>query len=146
MVEDPNESFDDLRDRSDLSRLVEQNIFDLRSIDMNLVNSDWWKTTRREQKLERRQFSRLVEMLLLQKLKSPSPNVTNKEVRLFIKKRLFEKNKEALAGLDEATRRDKLHTAYESLAQDYYRIMEPLKLKRENEALDNGANKKPKLE
>lgn len=145
VVEDPNENFDDLRDRSDYTRLVDQGVFDLPKMNISLVTSHWRDTTRKEQKLERRQFSRLVEMALLHKLKSGIPGVSNKEVRLFIKQRLFEKNKEALLGLDEATRKDKLHTAYESLAQDYYRILEPFK-KREQEDAESGTSKKARLE
>lgn len=146
VVEDPNESFDDLRDRTDLTRLLDENVFVLKTLDIKLVTSEWWENTRKEQKLERRQFSRLVEMALLKKLKLENPGVTMKVVRLLIKKRLYEKNKEALTGLDDATRKDKLHTAYESLAQDYYRILEPVTAKRAGDVTENQSSKKPKLE
>ncbi|KAK6463272.1 acyl-CoA N-acyltransferase [Scheffersomyces coipomensis] len=124
VVEDPNESFDDLRDRSDFIRLNSSIKFD----DINSkLDSTWIKDTRSKLKLEKRQFSRLLELTLLYKLKYKLGNDSKKDVRLFIKKRLFEKNREGLEALDENNRKDKLQTAYESLEQDYYRILGDIK-------------------
>lgn len=133
VVEDPNESFDDLRDRVDFSRLLNDQEFGNLTLDQ--VDDAWIKKFKELQKLEKRQLLRLLEMLFLYQLKYSDVKPSKKAVRLFNKRRLFEKNKEALSGLDEPTRLDKLQTAYESLEADYYRILEPL-----------GVNKKRPIE
>ncbi|ODV80908.1 histone acetyltransferase type B catalytic subunit [Suhomyces tanzawaensis NRRL Y-17324] len=140
VIEDPNESFDDLRDRVDLKRLNEQ-------IDISAISTasspEWLNTTRTALKLEKRQFSRLVEMILLYKLKHKQDE-SARAVRLHIKRRLYEKNKDGLSGLDENTKKDKLQTAYIALEEDYYRILGDIKLntKRKTEEGSTGVKKK----
>lgn len=149
VVEDPNESFDDLRDRVDLTRLVNDKKIDLNSLKIEDVNEAWIKEFKQREKLEKRQLLRLLEMLFLYQLKNSPAKPSKKAVRLFIKRRLYEKNKEALSGLDEPTRLDKLQTAYESLESDYYRILEPLKFTTKRSVEDDGsqtAAKKSKQE
>lgn len=146
VIEDPNESFDDLRDRVDIKRVVNQRqVLSLSDLTVEAAgDSEWYSKVRLAEKLEKRQFSRLLEMFFLYKLKNFSQfengGLTKKQVRLFIKERLYEKNKEALLGLDEPTRIDKLQTAYDALEQDYYRILEPVKLgaKRPADGQKNG--------
>lgn len=120
VVEDPNEAFDDLRDRSDLQLL--KKAFDINKITTATITKSWINTTRLQLKLDKRQFSRLLEMILLYNVNHGGSD-TKKAVRLFIKKRLYENNKDGLLSLDEPTRRDKLQTAYVSLELDYYRIL-----------------------
>ncbi|EGW35053.1 histone acetyltransferase type B catalytic subunit [Spathaspora passalidarum NRRL Y-27907] len=143
VVEDPNESFDDMRDRADLSRL--NKVLEFSKVTPK-VESSWVEETRKSLKLEKRQFSRLLELILLYKLKH-SNEVTKKDVRLFIKKRLYNKNKEGLSALDENTKKDKLQTAYEALEDDYYRILGDLRLsiKRAGDNQNNGNSKKAKV-
>lgn len=146
VIEDPNESFDDLRDRADLKRLNEDPEFDFNDV-TTTVDKNWNVKTRKRLKLEKRQFSRLLEIILLYKLKQGGfPDITKKDVRLFIKKRLYDKNKEGLATLDDNTKKDKLQTAYQALEEDYYRILGELKLniKRKSDNDDDLANKKTK--
>lgn len=146
VIEDPNESFDDLRDRADLKRLNEDPEFDFNDV-TTTVDKNWIEKTRKRLKLEKRQFSRLLEIILLYKLKQGGfPDITKKDVRLFIKKRLYDKNKEGLATLDDNTKKDKLQTAYQALEKDYYRILGELKLniKRKSDNDDDLANKKTK--
>lgn len=143
VVEDPNESFDDLRDRCDLVRLC-QHAIKVSEVSLPLTSSEWTLKLRKEQKLEKRQFSRLLEMILLYNLEHKLTDVSKKQVRLFIKKRLYEKNKEVLDGLDEPTRLDKLQTAYASLEQDYMRILSGLTLHKRSSDLPESASKKPK--
>lgn len=126
VVEDPNESFDDLRDRVDFSRLVKDGKIDLAELSLDTVTDTWIKDFKQREKLEKRQLLRLLEMFFLYQLKNGPVKPSKKAVRLFIKRRLYEKNKEALSGLDEPARLDKLQTAYESLEADYYRILERL--------------------
>lgn len=129
VVEDPNESFDDLRDRVDLTWLVLLKALDLETLTTQYVSdSSWFDKFKKEHKLEKRQLQRLLEMALLSLLKLGQGKNSRKDVRLFVKRRLFEKNHEALEPLDDATRKDKIHTAYELLETDYYRILEPVKM------------------
>lgn len=108
-VEDPSEAFDDLRDRCDLKRLSSS------------PAEVWIKHSCGDYKMEKRQFQRCTEMALLHLADIGS--VPLREARMRIKRRLYLKNKEALVDLDDATRKDKLHTAYERLEEDYRRIM-----------------------
>ncbi|CAN3374828.1 histone acetyltransferase type B catalytic subunit [Diutina rugosa] len=118
VVEDPNEQFDDMRDRSDLEMLS-----DAVDLDKDVTPEaavGWRDATRSRLKLEARQFARLIEMVLYKKYGD------SKAVRLFIKRRLWQKNREGLVLMDEATRKDKLHTAYQALVDDYGRITKPV--------------------
>lgn len=124
VIEDPNEAFDDMRDRADLARL--NKVLDFSKVTPS-VDSKWVEETRHKLKLEKRQFARLLEIILLYKLKH-TKEVSKKDVRLFIKRRLYIKNKDGLSTLDENTRKDKLQTAYESLEEDYYRILGDIRL------------------
>ncbi|KAK6454007.1 acyl-CoA N-acyltransferase [Scheffersomyces xylosifermentans] len=144
VVEDPNESFDDLRDRSDLVRLSES----LKLSDISTkITPEWIQNTRKSLKLEKRQFARLLELVLLYQSKNKLGSDSKKDIRLFIKKRIFEKNKEGLSALDENTKKDKLQTAYTSLEEDYFRILGDLKLvvKRQGADEENGSAKKIKV-
>lgn len=144
VVEDPNESFDDLRDRVDFTRLVTTGKIDLNSFSVKTAQQPGFlEQFKAAQKLEKRQLQRLFEMALLYQLKHGLSQDSKKDVRLFIKKRLFEKNLEALNGMDEPSRLDKLQTAYLALEDDYYRILEPLKIsiKRKGSTKDAGKKK-----
>lgn len=147
VIEDPNESFDDLRDRNDVVRLVDSKVIDLSELTVELASDQtWFSKLKASQKLEKRQLSRLLEMLLLYKLKNyDSTNLSKKKIRLFIKRRLYEKNKEALLTLDQPTRLDKLQTAYDALEQDYYRIVGPIKLSNKRSVGDSHPAKKIKF-
>ncbi|KAI5969522.1 HAT1 [Candida margitis] len=146
VVEDPNEGFDDMRDRADLKRLGDLG-FDYDKIVAKNIDQDWLNKTRAQLKLEKRQFARLLELILLYKLKH-NKDVSKSDVRLFIKKRLYKKNKEGLDALDEATRRDKLQTAYQALEDDYYRILGDVRLsvKRKLDSEDGPQSKKKKVD
>lgn len=138
VVEDPSESFDDMRDREDLMRMTES--IDLGAVQVSNISPEWISKTRLLLKIEKRQFARLLEMVLLYKLKAKMAEPdTKRSIRLYIKCRLYQKNKEGLAGMDDETRRDKLQTAYQSLEDDYYRIMRNFKLtiKRKGIASEN---------
>lgn len=137
VIEDPNEGFDDLRDRADLQRL--KSSLNWADISTTTATPEWILEQRAKLKLEKRQFSRLIEMILLYKLKNKLGLDTKKDVRLFIKRRIFEKNKEGLSSLDDNTKKDKLQTAYLALEEDYYRILDGVKFgtKRAADLLEN---------
>lgn len=113
-VEDPNESFDDLRDRSDLQRLYESGIFSEVPREGE-ITSDWMETMRAGLKLEKRQFSRLIEMIL-------SHNKAA-NFRIQVKRRLFLKNYDALFDMPVTERKDALQKSFLLLADDYQRIL-----------------------
>lgn len=165
VVEDPNESFDDLRDRNDLQRLLslKNDTFFLKKI---LENGDFNEIPLNDEillenqilyKMEKRQFQRCVEMCLIHYLQlmqfSPKDKrLLEKKIRLQIKKRIYIKNREGLEGLQSSDMRDKLQTAYQRLIEDYQRIMKNLTLsgKRglsedENDKQENPAKKQKQI-
>ncbi|KAG7801218.1 hypothetical protein KL944_003625 [Ogataea haglerorum] len=123
-VEDPSEAFDDLRDRCDLQRLNRADF--LNGVKLP-IEEPWIEKQVALHKMDRRQFERCVEMTLLwmlQNKKGGIENLSEKNVRLQIKKRLYLKNRDALSELEKADKMDKLQTAYERLHEDYERILE----------------------
>ncbi|SCU78718.1 LADA_0A07096g1_1 [Lachancea dasiensis] len=117
-VEDPNESFDILRDRNDFLRLQGTGFAEAIP-DQLPLDQEWLKSQRLSLKLEKRQFMRLIEMTLL--------NKSSLNFRLQVKKRLFEKNFEILSDLDIAARNDKLQSAFISVKEEYESILRSLK-------------------
>lgn len=129
-VEDPNESFDDLRDRCDLERIINERLLSDCPNDLPLKQG-WLDRKRLELKLEQRQFMRIVEMYLLF---SKSSNY-----RLQLKSRIYEKNYEALMDMDESTKKDKLQTAYQSLTDDYKRILSKVNVSKRTKLSSTGS-------
>lgn len=113
-VEDPNESFDDLRDSNDLKRLYHEKFFDEVPRE-NLVSEQWIENQRAKHKFEKRQFNRLIEMIL-------SHN-HSKNYRLQVKRRLYTKNYDALYDMQEDERKDALQKSFLLLNDDYTRIL-----------------------
>jgi histone acetyltransferase 1 len=124
-VEDPNEKFDDLRYRNDFKNLFEAGVISKLPLNLNTVNSEWFKKHAAEHKLELNQFKKVIEMGYLY-------NGNVKLARLIIKKRIFEKNKEGLLEMEIPVRNGKLQTAYESIKQEYMRIIDSLRLRDED--------------
>ncbi|GAA5878427.1 hypothetical protein JCM16303_002770 [Sporobolomyces ruberrimus] len=125
-VEDPSETFEDMRDKCDLYTLISggdlQGLKSVPSIDRNLT-----ETIRKKYKLADRQFYRLVEMILLLQLPSPpnSPDPIARAFRLLVKKRLYLFNKEQLLQIEDGQeRKDKLQETFESVVEDYRRLTE----------------------
>lgn len=120
-IEDPNESFDDLRDINDLMMLSEEKFF--ASLENKLQNNNlqisvWLEDQRTHFKLEKRQFERCVEMILLY-LQS------DKEYNAFVKKRLYRKNFEALNDIPDNDGKIKaINNSFNLLTEDYHRILE----------------------
>lgn len=118
-VEDPSEAFDDLRDRCDLQRLLQDPEFKELQLPLEI---DALEKLRKEHKMVSRQFYRCVEMGLLLRYTVDAP----KSYRLFVKRRLYERNHEVLDEMDRSERKSKLAETYDSLVHDYARILEPL--------------------
>ncbi|GMM38385.1 histone acetyltransferase catalytic subunit [Saccharomycopsis crataegensis] len=147
VVEDPSEAFDDLRDRCDLERLSSEAFFKSSNFPTIPVPDEVIISKQVEQKIEKRQFARCLEMGLLHENRVHGSKKMEKDIRLQIKKRLYIKNKEALQGLEEADKLDKLQTAYERLVEDYERIMEKVKFsdKRGSEATSEEAPEQKRM-
>lgn len=120
-VEDPNESFDDLRDLNDLNMLYRSGFFTAlanKIDDEGIQNFNWLEEERNKFKLEKRQFERCVEMILLHLQKQEAYNTV-------LKRRLYQKNFEALDDIpDEADKISAINSSFESLTTDYKRILD----------------------
>lgn len=123
-VEDPNESFDELRDRNDLAFLLSEKIFNKITVP---VSTEWIRTTRQKYKIAPRQFARLVDMGLLAHLDKKDAKAY-RGYRLHVKKRLFKINEEALNEIpDKVERTEKLDAAYRSNEEYYEQILEKVR-------------------
>ncbi|QLQ79254.1 hypothetical protein HG537_0B06010 [Torulaspora globosa] len=133
-VEDPNENFDDLRDRKDLQRLYESHFFNQMPKDGE-VSQEWIESNRAKYKIEKRQFNRLVEMIMM--------HTNSPQFRLQVKRRLYVKNYDSLIDMPEAERKDALQKSFVLLAEDYKRIVAKCRLgKRPTESDDQNAGAK----
>ncbi|GAA5859267.1 hypothetical protein JCM1840_003825 [Sporobolomyces johnsonii] len=123
-VEDPSETFEDMRDKCDLYTLLEGG--DLKGLTAP-VDRAFAESIRKKYKLADRQFYRLVEMILLLTLSVPptSADAAAKAFRLTVKKRLYLFNKEQLLQIeDKDERKAKLQETFESVVSDYRRLTE----------------------
>ncbi|GAA5935242.1 hypothetical protein JCM1841_002861 [Sporobolomyces salmonicolor] len=123
-VEDPSETFEDMRDKCDLYTLLEGG--DLKGLSAP-VDRAFAESIRKKYKLADRQFYRLVEMILLLTLSVPptSADAAAKAFRLTVKKRLYLFNKEQLLQIeDKDERKAKLQETFESVVSDYRRLTE----------------------
>ncbi|KDR81878.1 hypothetical protein GALMADRAFT_90297 [Galerina marginata CBS 339.88] len=82
----------------------------------------WAEKWRKDLKIAGRQFQRLVEMLMLLQL-DPSDPIMLRAYRLQVKERLYRFNFEILAQLEKEERHEKLQETFESVIEDYQRIL-----------------------
>jgi len=123
-VEDPSEAFEDLRDRRDLARLEALQVFNDSEFRLPL-SKDWLKKTRQENKMAPRQFNRCIEMALQQRIDPKDPKA-HKSFRIHVKTRLFKNNYQTLMQLDKFERIEKIEETFNSVVEDYQRILKPL--------------------
>ncbi|KAJ7273046.1 histone acetyltransferase type B catalytic subunit [Mycena rebaudengoi] len=152
-VEDPAEAFEDLRDKNDLLLLLSHQRFmeegfggeshgggraggvgksgrSGRGGDTVVAkgkmgppaDKPWVEQWRKDLKIAGRQFHRLVEMLILLRL-DPADGRAMRAYRLQVKERLYRFNFEILAQLDKQERLEKLEETFQSVRQDYMRIL-----------------------
>ncbi|KAJ3027284.1 histone acetyltransferase 1, partial [Rhizophlyctis rosea] len=119
-VEDPNEAFQDLRDKCDLRLLMGKKVFD--GV-VAPVGGEVVREVRRRFKMSKRQVERCMEMVLLKNLNEKSVDAI-KAFRLQVKGRVYRQNEEALAALDVATRKEKLAETYRNIEEEYYRLLQ----------------------
>ncbi|SAL96284.1 hypothetical protein [Absidia glauca] len=121
-VEDPNESFSDMRDKCDLTYLQDSNAFDGITIP---VPSETIDKLQRQYKLTNRQIQCCVEMYLLSNLNKRDKSAY-KAFRLQVKQRLYRFNYDALQEIEPEDRKEKLQETYASVEEDYHRLLERL--------------------
>ena len=151
-IEDPNESFDDLRDYCDLARLRQSREFTALHIDTSvpippqahrlptarLLPLDRIDSLRHAYKIAPRQFARLVEMQLLSQIprdhrqagrehherdEAIDADRAYERWRLLVKQRLARFNREQLSQLDRTERVGKLEEALSGVESDYERLL-----------------------
>ncbi|KAF9466258.1 acyl-CoA N-acyltransferase [Collybia nuda] len=86
----------------------------------------WVEKWRSDLKIAGRQFQRLIEMLILLRL-DPSDARALRAFRLQVKERLFRFNFEILAQLEKKERLEKLEETFQSVREDYARILAMIK-------------------
>ncbi|KAG8992236.1 histone acetyltransferase 1 [Tulasnella sp. JGI-2019a] len=141
-VEDPSEAFEDLRDKCDLRMLFKDSKFleeayglsdddgEVRSAPPPSAkgklgpptNKEWAQRWKEQLKIAGRQWSRLIEMLILRSLPLQDA-VINRAFRLQVKERLFRFNYEIMSQLDKQERHEKLEETFVSVRDDYRRIL-----------------------
>jgi histone acetyltransferase 1 len=133
-IEDPSEAFQDMRDKSDYRTLKAAGTFE--GISAPLEDATWYETTRREWKLATRQFARVLELALRKQIAAGANGKQNKgkkaqdpdrEYRLLVKERLHRQNYEILAAMEKPEKKDTLQQTYESVVDEYDRLLEEMK-------------------
>ncbi|KAJ9101913.1 hypothetical protein QFC19_004994 [Naganishia cerealis] len=137
-IEDPSEHFEDLRDRNDLMRLrklVGQSKEILAGAPVDKV---WMEKTRKQLKYAKRQFLRMIELLLLEQLKYKQDDPeAYRALRLQVKElikvedrpgadakeRLYRFNYEVLSQVEPDERKQKLQETYANVEEDYKRLL-----------------------
>ncbi|KAF9533547.1 acyl-CoA N-acyltransferase [Crepidotus variabilis] len=150
-VEDPAEAFEDLRDKNDLQLLLSDERFLEEGVGKKPIDGKkrkvvkesstgdgdndndgklgppvdraWREKWRRDLKIAARQFHRLIEMLILLKLE-PTDRAKLKAYRLQVKERLYRFNFEVLAQMEQDERYEKLEETFQSVIEDYHRILQ----------------------
>lgn len=144
-VEDPNEQFDDLRDLCDLTRLrADPESFKDLALDTtltipkrgplahDLIPYDAISARAAQLKLARVQLVRLLELQLLdevpeeEKVRTEAQKKVYRAWRVWVKMRVYRKNKELLAEFDIEERRERLDRTLEGLEENYRRVLAKL--------------------
>lgn len=90
------------------------------------IDKAWSESFRTRLKMAGRQWQRLMEMLILMHL-NPTDVQAARAYRLQVKERLYRFNFEILAQLEKEERLEKLEETFQSLRDDYLRILEMIK-------------------
>ncbi|PPQ67652.1 hypothetical protein CVT25_012680 [Psilocybe cyanescens] len=144
-VEDPAEAFEDLRDKNDLEMLLSNEQFMEEGFGVGGIgparksgrggeqvqergklappaDKVWAEKWRKDLKIAGRQFQRVIEMLALLHL-DPQNQAVMRAYRLQVKERLYRFNFEILAQLEKEERHEKLEETFQSVREDYHRIL-----------------------
>ncbi|EPS38325.1 hypothetical protein H072_7931 [Dactylellina haptotyla CBS 200.50] len=126
-VEDPSERFEELRDVADFKRLKANNVLSGDNVPYMLLQrqqdaKDWIEAQRAIAKMPLRQFQRMIEMLLLERILLS--NSDDDQYTFFVKERLYRHNKDILMQLERDERAEKLKETYLNVYTDYERLLE----------------------
>ncbi|KAJ6263266.1 Histone acetyltransferase [Drechslerella dactyloides] len=142
-VEDPSERFEDIRDIADYTRLKKAGLVTPAVVEMLLERGKkvrlWIDTQRQVAKMDRRQFMRIVEMLMLEAILDDTENDLEEQrdrLRIYVKERLYRQNKDILMQLERDDRKVKLHETYENVEDDYVRLLRKLDSKALNKLME----------
>ncbi|PVU92644.1 hypothetical protein BB561_003707 [Smittium simulii] len=120
-VEDPNEAFDDMRDKNDIKWMLSAG--NIKKLDKPLPFKDLHNLMSAS-KFCKKQLIRVAELCLLKNLNNKSSKSDNfKEYRIWVKKRLFRQNYDMLIEMEPEERKKKLQDTFDSVYQDYIRIL-----------------------
>ncbi|KAI8906052.1 histone acetyltransferase type B catalytic subunit [Gorgonomyces haynaldii] len=122
-VEDPNDAFQDMRDRQDLQQLLQGNC--LSGVDVKRFSRKDLLDIQTRFKLGNRQSVRMAEILLLYRLPKYDPK-KYKEYRLFVKQRLYNKNREVLKEMEFGDRLAALQHTFDAVEEDYRAVLKSI--------------------
>lgn len=145
-IEDPNESFDALRDKNDFQRIIDSqfqkkiSITDFKSLNLSkneleLIYIDLLDELIKEFKFQFKQAQRLLEMVF---------TLLNLDdfIRLIIMKRVYKQNYELLLDFNKEDRKEKLIETYENIKQEYFERIPSLI---QNDDMEEPPKKKAKV-
>lgn len=115
-----------MRDKADYRTLTSGGVF--KGIKAPLQDTRWADSARKEWKLATRQFGRLLELALRKDLLTAKKKGKDdeKNYRLLVKERLHRQNYEILAPMEQREKRETLQQTYESVIDEYDRILEQM--------------------
>ena len=122
-VEDPNDLFQDMRDKSDCRLLLQDNR--VQNLKPAMVTKSWLQEYSNKYKLCMKQLVRVAEICILKNIKMWDARCV-KEYRLWVKKRIYNKNRDVLEEMDFGERLQKLQETFELVEQDYRSILEKI--------------------
>ncbi|KAI9226603.1 MAG: histone acetyltransferase type B catalytic subunit [Piptocephalis tieghemiana] len=126
-VEDPNEAFADMRDKRDVAFLAKNQV--IQGLEAPLSREKVMKL-KEQYKMNKRQLERCLEILLLRPLRTTREERRMKPYRLSVKRRLYRHNR-VLKDMEAEERVEKLEETYQSVVEDYHRILESVALEDE---------------
>ena len=119
-VEDPNDLFQDMRDTIDCRMLMKNP--KIKTLLPNMVTKEWVLEFKKEYKLCMRQLVRMIEVCVLKNIPSWDARSV-KEYRLWVKKRIYNKNRDVLEEMEFGERVSKLQETFDLVEKDYIAIL-----------------------
>ena len=120
-VEDPNDMFQDMRDKSDCRLLLKDQ--QIQNLKPKLVTKSFLMEYNQKYKLCMKQLVRVIEICILKNINMWDARCI-KEYRLWVKSRIYKKNRDVLEEMDFGERLSKLQETYELIEKDYLGLLE----------------------
>lgn len=121
-VEDPSEEFDELRDKCDVEKFINDGLYR-----NSFENEEDISELRKITKLTDRQIRRVIEMVQLWKLNDKEDI---KPLRLRIKRRIYLQNREGLEDMETSECRSKLEETYLRVLDGYKELVDGLQIRK----------------